>query len=138
MCSGCARIFHYALRPGGYLVLGASETGDDADLFRTEDKKLALYSEPTGRARILACQCFRSRAPNKWRRTAEEAVPQSTRRFTSDVGGLCPAERPRRARRPVVYLSEQAGRYLVHPGGSPRRACTKLVREELRSSSWPP
>src|SRR5262249_661206 len=32
----------------------------------------------------------------------------------------------------VVHYSEQAGRYLVHPGGEPTTDALKLVREELR------
>ena len=37
-------IFHYALRPGGYLVLGSSESiGSSADLFSTLDKKLKIF-----------------------------------------------------------------------------------------------
>lgn len=37
-------IFHYALKPGGLLMLGASETtGSFADLFETVDKKWKVY-----------------------------------------------------------------------------------------------
>ena len=37
-------IFHYALRPGGFLFLGGSESADGAtDLFLTVDKKHRLY-----------------------------------------------------------------------------------------------
>ena len=37
-------LFHYALRPGGFLFLGTSETlGDFGDLFTTVDRKSKLY-----------------------------------------------------------------------------------------------
>jgi len=36
-------LFHYALRPDGYLLLGSAETIEGSELFRTEDKKLCLY-----------------------------------------------------------------------------------------------
>jgi two-component system CheB/CheR fusion protein len=37
-------IFHYALKPGGLLMLGSSETtGDSHDLFETVDKKWKIY-----------------------------------------------------------------------------------------------
>lgn len=36
-------LFHYALRPDGYLLLGTSETVEGGDLFRTEDKKYCVY-----------------------------------------------------------------------------------------------
>jgi two-component system, chemotaxis family, CheB/CheR fusion protein len=39
-------VFHYALKPTGYLVLGSSETiGSFADLFSHEDKKYKIYSK---------------------------------------------------------------------------------------------
>jgi len=38
--------FHYALRPGGYLMLGTAETiGDFADLFSLVDKKNKIYAK---------------------------------------------------------------------------------------------
>lgn len=41
-------IFHYALRPGGYLLLGASETtGAAVDLFELADKKDKFYVKRT-------------------------------------------------------------------------------------------
>src|SRR5690606_30160507 len=36
-------LFHYALNPEGFLVLGTSETVDSSELFRLEDKKVCLY-----------------------------------------------------------------------------------------------
>ena len=40
----CMPIFHYALNPGGYLLLGTSETvGTAADLFTLVDKKHKMY-----------------------------------------------------------------------------------------------
>nr|MBK7070066.1 PAS domain-containing protein [Deltaproteobacteria bacterium] len=47
------RVFHYALKPDGFLQLGASESvGDAAELFSLVDRRLKLYSRksapPTG------------------------------------------------------------------------------------------
>jgi two-component system CheB/CheR fusion protein len=40
------RVFHYALRPGGFLLLGASESvGDAADLFTPADRTLKVYQK---------------------------------------------------------------------------------------------
>ena len=40
------QLFHYALQPDGFLLLGSSETiGGEADLFRTIDKKAKLYQK---------------------------------------------------------------------------------------------
>jgi len=44
-------IFHYALRPCGYLVLGSSEAiGEFADLFSTADRKHKIYQRTGGAA----------------------------------------------------------------------------------------
>jgi two-component system CheB/CheR fusion protein len=40
--------FHYALKPGGFLLLGTAESiGEFADLFRTIDPKVKLYGKKT-------------------------------------------------------------------------------------------
>ena len=40
------RVFHYALRPGGFLLLGASESvGDAVDLYAPADRTLKLYQK---------------------------------------------------------------------------------------------
>ncbi|HJQ38001.1 MAG TPA: CheR family methyltransferase [Thermoanaerobaculia bacterium] len=46
-------IFHYALRPNGYLLLGSSETiGNFADLFSSVDRKHKIYQKKSGLARM--------------------------------------------------------------------------------------
>jgi two-component system CheB/CheR fusion protein len=37
------QIFHYALKPGGYLVLGTAETVDEPELFRPVDKPNSIH-----------------------------------------------------------------------------------------------
>jgi two-component system CheB/CheR fusion protein len=45
-------VFHYALRPNGYLVLGRSETiGPHADLFSATDKRFKIYARKRSAAR---------------------------------------------------------------------------------------
>ena len=38
-------LFHYALRPDGYLLLGTSESGDESNLFRTVSKAHCIYQK---------------------------------------------------------------------------------------------
>jgi two-component system CheB/CheR fusion protein len=47
-------LFHYALNPEGTLLVGAAETIDTSDLFRTEDKALCLYRKRNVPAPSLA------------------------------------------------------------------------------------
>jgi two-component system, chemotaxis family, CheB/CheR fusion protein len=46
-------IFHYALKPAGYLILGSSESiGEFADLFAIADKKMRIYSRKSSPTRL--------------------------------------------------------------------------------------
>lgn len=46
-------LFHYALRPNGYLLLGSSETiGGFSELFTLEDKKAKIYRRRAAAARL--------------------------------------------------------------------------------------
>ena len=48
------QVLHYALKPGGFLLLGSSETtGGAASLFSVADKKHRLYVRKAGTARLL-------------------------------------------------------------------------------------
>jgi len=47
-------VFHYALKPHGFLLLGSSETiGSHSDLFTMEDKKTRIYIRRSAAARLL-------------------------------------------------------------------------------------
>ena len=47
------QVFHYALQPGGFLLLGTSETiGSQADLFALMDKKAKLYRKKSVATRL--------------------------------------------------------------------------------------
>lgn len=68
--------FHYALRPGGFLVLGNAETaGSAADLFAEEDKRLKIYAKKPARSSHLHLVSGRIAAA----RQAAPAAPASPR-----------------------------------------------------------
>lgn len=49
------QILHYALEPGGFLLLGSSETtGSDSALFSVVDKKCRIYERKPGPGRLLS------------------------------------------------------------------------------------
>ena len=49
------QILHYALEPGGFLLLGSAETaGSDSARFSVVDKKYRIYTRKPGQARLLA------------------------------------------------------------------------------------
>jgi two-component system, chemotaxis family, CheB/CheR fusion protein len=46
-------VFHYALKPEGFLMLGSTETvGAHAELFAIQDKRHKIYTKRNGRARL--------------------------------------------------------------------------------------
>jgi len=132
--------FHYALNPGGFLLLGTSETADNPPgLFRTIDRTARLYqstSHPGDKPRALP----RLLGPVRVR----EHVAQLTRGLTPSAA-LTDAAMHRRAiekvappsvlvdeAHRVVHLSNNAGRYLMPSGGPLSGDIVDLVRPELR------
>jgi two-component system, chemotaxis family, CheB/CheR fusion protein len=129
--------FHFALRAGGHLLLGLSESPDTTnELFATVDKLAHIYESRTV--------------------TTRAALPLSTQ------GLIVPAKPPRHQdlrvtdrispgelhhrlleryappsivttdEHNVVHMSENAGRYLAMPGGEPTRDVLRLVKPDLR------
>lgn len=132
-------IFHYAVRPGGYLLLGTSETVDRADLFQLENKPCCLYRRRDTTPRETHLPVFP--VPS----LAKTAPPSTGRAAPGGEGtvsyGALHQRLLQRYAPPsllvnqdykVVHLSDDVGRYLVHPGGEPTASVFKLVREELR------
>src|SRR3954452_20848434 len=129
-------LFHYALRPEGYLVLGTSETIDAGDLFQTEDKSACLYRKrnvPAPEPRLPVFPLTRAAIPGERRPPAHVGEPiaygslhhRMVEQFAPPSLLLSPDDK-------IVHLSQHAGRYLVHPGGEPTTSIYKLIRGELR------
>ena len=129
--------FHFALRPGGFLFLGGSESPDStADLFTAFDKAAHIYASrsvssrptlgpvdpPLTRPRPVA-QAPEPRSPDRMlpvelhQRLLESYAPPSV--VVTDEHN-------------VVHMSESVGRYLRVAGGEPTRDLLRLVRDELR------
>ena len=131
-------MFHYALKPGGILVLGSSESADTAaQLFSVVDKKNRIYRanlvartlhqvpllptlQPTGR--VLAVAVPRVAQPAQdfaelHQRLAQQYAPPSV---LVDGEGH------------IVHLSERAGRFLRYGAGVPSLQLLDLVPPDLR------
>jgi two-component system, chemotaxis family, CheB/CheR fusion protein len=129
--------FHFALRPGGYLFLGASETPESrADLFAPIDKGAHLYQARNAATRLP---------------TPVETPRITFARHDARVPPAAVNERPAPAdlhqrileqyappsilltdEQQVVHISASAARYLAVSGGEPSRDLLKLIRPELR------
>ncbi|WP_051505624.1 CheR family methyltransferase [Mesorhizobium sp. WSM2561] len=133
-------IFHYALKPGGYLFLGTSESvGQHDDLFATVDKKQRIFqarehAPPHIRLPMLIGD-GRSGAflpegtgPNK--RTASYPLRQAVE--AQVLERFAPPHVVVNGDGDVVYYSARTGRYLEAPQGIPSRQVLTLARSGLR------
>ncbi|MEC9481858.1 MAG: CheR family methyltransferase, partial [Halomonas sp.] len=132
-------VFHYALNPEGFLVLGTSETLDRSDLFHTENKKFCLYRKRNVPTYGLQLPVFPFTRDSRKQAQTEDKVESGPRPPVS-YGALHQKIVERYAPpsilitpdHKIVHFSEHAGRFLIHPGGEPTSNVFKLVREELR------
>ncbi len=133
-------VFHYALRPGGLLFLGPSETiGGFTDLFETVDAKWKIYRrketlaplqtlvEPAaGISRITAVEHDRARlavgAPPSHTTAVIERMLLArfapTTLVVGDDGG-------------IVYIHGRTGAYLEPSEGQPRNNVLEMARQGL-------
>ena len=129
-------VFHYALNDGGFLLLGSAETVETQQRFRVESKRHYLYrrrdtASVPPRFNIFPMPAHGARAGTVPQieeqrrgygalhaRIVEQYAPPSM--LVNEEGA-------------VVHLSEQAGRYLLHPGGALTNNVFSLVRDELRA-----
>jgi two-component system CheB/CheR fusion protein len=146
---GVLEMFHYALKPGGHLFLGASESVDVADtLFETVDKQHRIY-----RARDRASWRPRSPGPAAVPRIvppppppppAPDPVPVRVpvRRGAWEgpaadmhlhaLQAVSPASVLIDGRHQILHLSPTAGRYMRHAGGVPSNDLLHNVETDLR------
>src|SRR5262249_52341419 len=129
-------LFHYALKPGGLLLLGTSETADASELFIAVDRENSLYRKrnvPAREPRLPVFPAMRARnlAVMQHELPARAPVPfgvlheRMVERYAPPSILVSPDDR-------VVHLSEHAGTYLAYPGGEPTTGVLKLVRDEFR------
>src|SRR5579872_2467072 len=75
------RVFHYALKPGGHLVLGISETIGSSELFQPEDRKQKIYIRKNVPAPVgLDLVALRERHPEPVNKPAELPVVNDLQR----------------------------------------------------------
>jgi two-component system, chemotaxis family, CheB/CheR fusion protein len=132
-------VFHYALRPGGYLFLGVSETiGQHQTLFSPLDKQHRVFRrrdtvEPTipfpltlQASHFVQGTAEASRSPptnaTLLRRQVEARV----------LDRFAPAHVVVNQESEVIYYSANTGKYLEAPSGAPNRQLLAMTRRGLR------
>ncbi|HXR87825.1 MAG TPA: chemotaxis protein CheB, partial [Stellaceae bacterium] len=132
--------FHYALNPGGFLLLGASETADNpAGLFRMLDRNLRIYQtaaqkgdRPRLLPRLLGPITIREPAPAFGHPVTPSAALSEAARHRGALEKFAPPSMLIDSAHRVVHLSESAGRFIAPSGGPLSGDVVDLVRPELR------
>jgi two-component system CheB/CheR fusion protein len=132
--------FHYALNPGGFLLLGASETADyPAGLFRTVDRKARIYqstSQPGDKSRVLPPLLgsfgVHDEGGHLGRPLSPAAALSEASLHRRAIEEVAPPSILVDQMHRVVHLSDSAGRFLQPAGGPLSGDVVDLVRPELR------
>jgi two-component system, chemotaxis family, CheB/CheR fusion protein len=133
--------FHYALNPGGFLLLGASETAENPPgLFRTTDRSARIYSsivqtgdEPRLLPRLLGGPVtIRDQTALVGRHVSPSVALSEAALHRRVLEKVAPPSILVDDTHRVIHLSENAGRYLQPSGGSLSGDVVELARPELR------
>ncbi len=128
--------FHYALNPGGYLFLGASETAHDPPgLFRPIDPSARIF-QSTASSGIGARLLPRARLGEHFallgRTTRSNVALGEAAAHRQVLEQVAPPSVLVNESHRVVHLSENAGRFILPSGGPLSGHIVDLVRPELR------
>ena len=132
--------FHYALNPGGFLLLGPSETADSPPgLFRSIDRGARIYKsmiasgdKPRLPPRLLGPVAIRDQASLFARHVNPSAALNEAALHRRAIEKIAPPSILVDEAHRVVHLSEHAGRYILPSGGPLTGDVVDLVRPELR------
>jgi two-component system CheB/CheR fusion protein len=135
-------VLHFALKPGGYLFLGGSETVDGASaMFLTVDKDAHIYQcRGVGVRPTLPLSDLGAPRRLERLRRVESGLPEIRIHDRAALGELHhrlleqygPPSLVVNEEHHLVHLSERAGRYLQLSGGEMSTSILRLVRPELR------
>ncbi|MBD8530329.1 PAS domain S-box protein [Massilia sp. CFBP 13647] len=130
--------FHFALKPGGYLFLGSSESAESvAEFFIPVDKKNRIY-RARGGTRTLQYQPHHGAAATTRLVDPMRVKLPGKRRFSYTelhqraLAQFAPPSAVIDGEGNIVHMSEEVGRYLRMGGGEPSRNLLALVLPELR------
>src|SRR5215510_9679261 len=132
--------FNYALNPGGFLLLGSSETADNpAGMFRNIDRNARIYQstvevgdKPRLLPRLLGPIRVREHAPLLTPSVTPGTALNDAVAHRRAIEALAPPSIVVDEYHRVVHLSDTAGRFLQPSGGALTGDVVELVRPELR------
>jgi two-component system CheB/CheR fusion protein len=134
-------LFHYALREGGYLFLGTSESvGESTALFTPVDRKWKIFSREMavsgialGRFPTFSPPSRAARAALRMSASSQSTAEGSLRHVTERavLAHLAEAAILINGRGDILHIMGRTGRYLEQPTGSPTLNLPGLAREGL-------
>ena len=128
--------FNYALKPGGYLFLGSSETADTpAGVFRAIDRDAKIYQSAIregqhGEFNTVVIGPRSEAIPQLLTPAQTKQSPSATHQRALEQ--IAPPTMLVDANFQIVHISENAGRFVQPSAGQIRNDVTELVRPELR------
>ncbi len=134
------QVFHYALKPGGLLFLGSSETiGGFTDLFEVVDKKWKIFRRKETALAPHPLMEFPAQASPAGIEVRAPAVARAPREsnLASEVdrlllGRFAPSSVVVSERGDVVYIHGRTGDFLEPAAGQPRLNILDMAREGLQ------
>ena len=128
--------FHFALRPGGFLFLGSSESAEIAsDLFAQVDKRNGVYQSMRLGTRaapplplVQPGKFESSRRSGASRHTPESLMALRQRVFECYAPPSVTVDRDGA----ILHMSDHVGRFLQYVSGEPSHNLLTLVNPELR------
>lgn len=131
-------IFHYALKPGGLLFLGPSESiGNLTEHFDTVSNKWKLFSRREGVAGLCAFPEFSTAPQVASGQVARAARPRkAASRKPSQIERLllnwyCPASVVVNERGDIIHIHGRTGKFLEPAQGQPRLNVLEMARDGL-------
>jgi two-component system, chemotaxis family, CheB/CheR fusion protein len=132
--------FHFALKPSGFLLLGSSESVDDAsELFGVYSREQHIWQsrQAISRSIVVPENIPRMELLQPPMRVVYQPRPQERVSFgelhQQMVELYAPPSLIVNEEYDIMHLSEHAGRYLKFIGGEPTQNLLRVVREELRA-----
>ncbi|HKG13397.1 MAG TPA: CheR family methyltransferase [Pyrinomonadaceae bacterium] len=136
-------IFHFALKPDGFLFLGTSESVDgQVGLFAPAEKKHRIFKRVNGNSGLRGVPA--PLEPGGWSARPAAVPPNAQPAGAADralsfgevhyrmLEAFAPPSVLINADYDIVHLSENAGRFLQFTGGDPSRNLLKVAHPDLR------
>ena len=130
-------VFHFGLRPDGFLFLGSSESAENTTLFASVDVKHRLFTRRSAPMRLNGESLV---VNSRWQpRSPPVPPPAAPERISAGelhhrlVEQYAPPSVLVNEELDIVHVSERAGRLLQLAGGEPSRQLLQLIHPALRA-----